>query len=76
MHAMPKHHKPCNRLSENNLMCVDICKLRYITNRPCRDCVYFNTLRCETLKKRFRAQRPSEIEYYMKGDQNYDQQEE
>lgn len=61
---MPKHHKPCTRLSEKNLMCIDICHLRQETNRNCRDCVYFNTLRCETLKKRFKAQRPSDINYF------------
>lgn len=60
---MSKHHKPCMRLSEKNLMCIDICHLRKETNRNCNDCVYFNTLKCETLKKRFTAQRPGDINY-------------
>ena len=29
----------------------------------CRDCVYYNTLRCETLKSRFNVNRPSQIDY-------------
>lgn len=60
---MSKHKKPCPRLSENNKLCIDRCWIREETNRNCRDCIYFNTLRCETLKKRFMVNRPSEINY-------------
>ena len=61
---MPKHKKACFRLSENNMLCIDRCSLRKETNRTCRDCVYYQTLRCETLKKRFNVSRPSQINYY------------
>lgn len=60
---IPKHKKPCPRLSENNMLCIDRCWIRAETNRNCRDCIYVNTLRCETLKKRFGVNRPSEINY-------------
>lgn len=60
---MPKHHMPCNRLSDNNLLCIDRCRLRQETGRNCRDCVYYQTLRCATLKKRFTANRPGDIDY-------------
>lgn len=60
---MPKHHNPCYRLSENNLMCIDRCYARYTNNMNCRDCVYYQTLRCETLKRRFNVKRPSQIDY-------------
>ena len=60
---MPVHKILCKRLSLNNLLCIDRCRLRGITQRNCRDCIYYQTLRCETLKKRFTADRPGDINY-------------
>lgn len=44
-------------------MCIDRCYARHTNNMNCRDCVYYNTLRCETLKRRFDVNRPSQIDY-------------
>lgn len=60
---MSKHKIPCWRISDTNLLCIDICRVRARANRPCHNCVYYNTLRCSTLKQRFQVKRPSEIDY-------------
>lgn len=70
---MPKHHKPHYIISLQNLLCIDRCRLRSELNKSCHDCVYYDTLRCKTLKLRFGADRPGDINYLMKGDQKNDQ---